>query len=176
MIKMLIGRIINLRQLEEYNMDACQDMINDQTMTSWVVSFSFLVFKSGQQEWFVKDLHDFKNKRFVITDKKNDALGIVTLSNIVCRERSVILEIKLHLDTPQKKGVEIDALKVLIHYVFVEIKINRMNASWIFDNIASKKTFSNCGFRVEGRLRKAIFRNDKYKDLVLAGMLQKEYL
>ncbi len=42
-------------------------------------------------------------------------------------------------------------------------------------NERAYKSYLKCGFKEEGRLRQRIFRNGKYHDEILMGLLREEY-
>lgn len=173
---MIEGNIINLRQMEESDMQCFYEMLNDPSVSSKVVGWSFPVSKVEQNEWYNKAIHYSKNKRFVIATKEdNKPIGMVTLSNIDWQNRSATHGIKLHPSCPKGKGIGTDAVMTLMRFAFEEMNLNRLDGSWMEDNIASEKLYLKCGWKIEGVKEKAIFRNGKYHDLKITGILQDDY-
>ena len=73
------------------------------------------------------------------------------------------------------KGVGTDAVMTLMKFAFEELNLNRLDGSWMEDNIASEKLYLKCGWKVEGIKENAIFRNGKYHNLKITGITQQDY-
>lgn len=174
---MIEGKEINLRAMELEDMSCFWDMLNDQAVSSMVVGWSFPVSKEEQNEWYHRAIHDVKNKRFTISQKEtNQAIGMVTLSNIDWQNRSATHGIKLHPTCPKGKGIGTDAVKTLMKYAFEEVNLNRLDGSWMEDNIASEKLYIKCGWQIEGVKKNAIYREGIYHNLKIAGITKEDYL
>ena len=171
------GQLIYLRQMELSDMNIYQEMLNDETIASDVVGWSFPVSMSEQVDWFHKVINDPLNKRFSIVMKStNKVVGMVTLQSIDWHNRSAFHGIKLHTSCPKGKGIGTDAVRALMRYAFEEVNLNRLDGCWLDYNIASKKLYEKCGWYAEGTKKEAIFKNGKYHDLIIAGITKKDYL
>lgn len=173
---MLEGNFIYLRQMEKSDMKCYQEMINDFSIYSKVVGWSFQVTELEQEEWFQKAVHDSKSKRFTICLKQdNSPVGMVTISNIDWQNRSATHGIKLHPKCPKGKGIGTDAVMTIMKYAFEEMNLNRLDGSWMEDNIPSEKLYLKCGWQIEGLKRNAVFRNGKYHNLKITGITREDY-
>lgn len=173
---MIEGKNIYLRIMELEDMDCYRDMINTPAIADKVVGWGFPVSKEAQIEWYHKAIHDERNKRFTIVDKQtNLPIGMVTLSNIDWHNRSATHGIKLHPSCPKGRGVGTDAVMTLMKYAFEEVNLNRLDGSWMEDNIPSEKLYLKCGWKIEGIKQNAIFRNGTYHNLKITGILKEEY-
>ncbi len=77
-----------------------------------------------------------------------------------------------------KRGVEgvnvlLESIELLMEYVFTELKVRRLHGGTISPVITS--IMDILGFRREGVKASAVYKNGKYHDIVLYGMLKKEY-
>ena len=162
--------------MEEDDMQCYYEMINDFQIYSKVVGFSFPVSKLEQLEWYRNAIHDKNNKRFTIVLKEtNLPIGMATVSSIDWQNRSATHGIKLHPSCPKGKGIGTDAVLTLMKYAFNELNLNRLDGSWMEDNVPSEKLYLKCGWQIEGIKKNAIYRNGKYHNLKITGITKEDY-
>lgn len=169
------GEFVTLRAIENEDLDLMREMLNDPQIESLVVGWAFPVSKTQQEKWYEKSLNDNLNLRFIIETEKDGALGIATLTNIDWKNRRATHGIKLANRENRSKGVGTDTVMAIMKYAFDELQLNRLDGSWFDDNIASKKLYQKCGWKVEGRIRSCIYKSGKYRDLDIVGILRDEY-
>lgn len=170
------GKKIYLRAMESEDMEYYWEMINDSNISANVVGWSFPVSKQEQDNWYEQAIKDKKNMRFTVVMKEtNQVVGMVTLSGIDWHNRSATHGIKLLSGCPKGQGIATDAVMTLMTYAFDEVNLNRLDGSWLTYNIASKKLYEKCGWKEEGIKKQAIYRNGKYHDLVICGILKSDY-
>jgi len=174
---MIEGKNIYLRAMEPHDMDCYWEMLNNPSISSNVVGWSFPVSKHEQLQWYERTITDKKNMRFTVVLKESDkAVGMVTLSSIDWQNRSATHGIKLHPSCPKGKGIGTDAVMTLMKYAFEEVNLHRLDGSWIDYNTASINLYTKCGWVVEGVKKEAIFRDGEYHDLKITGITKDEYL
>lgn len=64
---------------------------------------------------------------------------------------------------------------MVLKYAFEELNMNRIEANILEYNQASIALFEKCGFTMEGRRRKKVFKNNKYNDILEYSILKEEY-
>jgi len=74
------------------------------------------------------------------------------------------------------KGYGTDAMKVLIAFIFDQMNLNKIALHVYSFNERAIKSYEKCGFVVEGRLRKEVYKNGSYFDDVVMGLLKEEYI
>jgi len=62
------------------------------------------------------------------------------------------------------KGIVSGAIKQVVDFAFTTYDINRIFARPFGTNIASQKVLEKCGFKLEARFEKVIFKNGEYLD------------
>lgn len=72
------------------------------------------------------------------------------------------------------KGIATRAVKTFCHYLFTQHKFNHITASVFEGNSASMQVLKNAGFVLEGVLRKNVFKENKYLDQYVFGLLKEE--
>ena len=73
------------------------------------------------------------------------------------------------------KGIISKALKVFTKYVFSEFDFNKLTANVFEGNDASKIVLEKTGFRLEGTLRKSVFKANSFYDLYIYGLLKEDF-
>ena len=74
-----------------------------------------------------------------------------------------------------RNGYMKEALKLLIPSLFVDLRLNRIEAATLEENIASKNLLKKIGFKKEGVLRKYLKINGNWKDHILYGLLENDF-
>ena len=172
----IYGKKVLLRAMEPEDMELYRDMINDPDVSGMVIGWSFPVSKKEQIDWYNRVVGDV-NKRFTICMiDTNQPVGMVTLTNIDLVNRSAFHGIKLHPLCPRGQGIGTDAVMALMEYAFNQLNLNRLDGEWFLYNNASKRLYEKCGWHEEGIKKEAIYRNGKYHDLAIAGILKQEFL
>jgi RimJ/RimL family protein N-acetyltransferase len=73
------------------------------------------------------------------------------------------------------KGYGTEAAQLLIGYGFQQLNLHRISSYAFAFNERSIKLHKKLGFREEGRLRQATFKNGQYHDHVQFGLLREEW-
>jgi [ribosomal protein S5]-alanine N-acetyltransferase len=73
------------------------------------------------------------------------------------------------------KGLAVEACRALVGHVFREYRPERVQARVIGGNVASSRVLDKLGFRFEGTLRSALFRREKFEDLLIYSFLREEW-
>ena len=73
------------------------------------------------------------------------------------------------------KGIATDAYMTLFKYAFEELRLNRINGSALQYNAISLHVTQKVGFKQEGIQRQAVYKNGKYEDVVMLGILKEDY-
>ena len=74
-----------------------------------------------------------------------------------------------------RNGYMKEALKLLIPSLFVDLRLNRIEAATLEENIASKNLLKKIGFKKEGVLRKYLKINGRWRDHILYGLLENDF-
>tara|TARA_A100001015_G_scaffold164585_1_gene183000 strand:+ start:44 stop:631 length:588 start_codon:yes stop_codon:yes gene_type:complete len=75
-----------------------------------------------------------------------------------------------------RNGYMKEALKLLIPSAFVDLRLNRIEAATLEENIASRNLLKKIGFKKEGILRKYLKINGNWRDHVLYGLLESDFM
>jgi ribosomal-protein-alanine N-acetyltransferase len=73
------------------------------------------------------------------------------------------------------QGLMGEAIQALLTFGFDEIRLNRIEAHVLPDNVASARFLEKLGFQQEGLLREYEWVNGKFKDILMFSLLRKDY-
>jgi RimJ/RimL family protein N-acetyltransferase len=112
---------------------------------------------------------------FAITDENEliGAIGFKLNEDVFIRNA----EIGYWLGEPfWGRNIVSQAVKEITKYIFNNYKINRIYASVFEGNPGSKRVLEKCGYVLEGIMRKAVFKEDKYLDQYTYAILKEEFI
>jgi RimJ/RimL family protein N-acetyltransferase len=129
----------------------------------------------NQEKWFEeisKDTHCPRNLLLVavINDR---ARGIFKILNIDWQSRRAEAGWDIY-KAHRRLGYGKEMVKAGVDYCFNVINLRRLDAQILENNEASLKCAKKAGFLCEGLQKKAIFKNGKYLDNYLFGLLREE--
>lgn len=117
-----------------------------------------------------------ENSYFHIRTLADDQLlGFVVLFNIQWSNQSATLAIGIGDAAFRGKGYGSDTLRLIIRYGFSELGLHRIGLTVIAYNKAAIKAYERAGFKHEGTLREAIYRQDQRYDMLYYGILRHEW-
>jgi RimJ/RimL family protein N-acetyltransferase len=74
------------------------------------------------------------------------------------------------------KGYGTEAMRLALNYAFYELNLYRVSLSVFSYNPRAIHVYEKVGFKHEGRLRSAMFRDGQRHDILLMGVLRTEWL
>lgn len=171
----IMGKSVTLRAIEKEDLELMREMLNDPEIESLVVGWAFPVSKYQQNQWYESNVNNPTNKRFIIETEER-AVGLATLTNIDWKNRKATHGIKIARGEYRARGIGTDAVMAIMRYAFEELQLNRLESTILEFNEGSKKLYcGKCGWSIEGKQRKSIFKNGAYHDLLIVGILRTDY-
>ena len=73
-----------------------------------------------------------------------------------------------------RNGYMKEALQILIPTLFIDLRLNRLEAATLEENTASKNLLKKIGFKKEGVVRKYLKINGTWRDHILYGLLEND--
>jgi RimJ/RimL family protein N-acetyltransferase len=161
--------------MEADDMELYREMANDPETERLLGGWSFPIAPCEQEAWYQKAVTDKKNLRFtVVARETGEAVGMVNLVDLDWKNGSAFQGIRLAA-SGRGKGYGMDAVMSLMRYAFEELRLHRLNSSIIQYNFRSQKMYERCGWKIEGKKEQAVFRNGRYWDLLITGILRADY-
>ena len=172
--ELLIGKIINLKSLEENDFKNIFQWLSDQDITKLLFYQYFPPMAQKMKIEISKEIekkHDFE---FAIIDKETKLhvgwAGIYEIDRI-----SKNGEIRFFIGDKKfwGKGLATECVSLLIDYGFGKLNLHRIYGGTNIENVGSVKIFKKLGFSEEGISKEGFFRDGKYYDLIKFGLINK---
>jgi RimJ/RimL family protein N-acetyltransferase len=170
------GRVVALRALEEADMELLRSFHNDPEIARQIVGWSFPISATEQRLWYEKVIADPVNKRFAIDAPDIGFVGISTLTQIDWKYRSAFHGILIGCKEAQGRGLGTDSVMATMRYAFDELGLERLDGEIGEFNERSKRLYvDKCAWTIEGVRRRAIFRENRWYDTLIVGILASDY-
>ena len=104
-----------------------------------------------------------------------DVIGYVRLQGIDWPNKSCAVGMSIAKIANRGKGYGKEAVKLILHYGFVHLGLERISASPLEHNTGARKSLESAGFVLEGRHRKAVYCLGKKYDKLFYSVLIDEY-
>ena len=151
---------ITLKLLEEKYLEDLRNLRNNQSTWMFLNDIK-LITKHQQIKWYQNVKKDKLSLWFVVLDKNENFLGIAKIYSIDKINKSLGLGLDISLEK-RGQGIGKKVYAALLKYSFDYLNINRVWLQVLKTNITAIKLYEKSGFKKEGKLEKAIYRNEKY--------------
>jgi RimJ/RimL family protein N-acetyltransferase len=172
----LVGERVELRRHARENYRLYGEWYGDPEiwrLTSWTAS---PMSPSAVERLFEEREHSTTDDSFAIHLKGEDEpIGVISLMQI--SETNASAELSVIVGPPEDRhhGYGAEAIALLLDYAFGELGLNRVGLSVFEFNEGAISTYEKIGFREEGRLRRALKRDDAFHDAILMSVLKPEW-
>lgn len=172
----LIGKKVHLIAMEEEHIEMLRELANDPEFEKMIVGWSFPLSKTDQQRWFEHCKNDLDALRYVISTVEDGPVGAIGLRNIDWKNGTADGGgMRIAKKEIRTRGLATDAWMTLMRYCFEELRLNRVNGQALVYNIASQKVCEKVGFKREGIMRQAVYKNGQFHDVIMYGCLRSDY-
>ena len=176
--QMLVGRVALLRPLRASDRAKSVCWRNDAEIRDNVLGYRFPVTEEMEAHWVDGVLKDQSRTRVVlaIEDKADGAfVGLVYLNDIDWFVRNAEFGILIGERSRQGRGLAKDALALVADYAFRTLNLNRLYLRVVSFNKRALRLYRSFGFVEEGVQRQHAFLRGRYYDVVLMGLLRREF-
>lgn len=111
---------------------------------------------------------------FAVETLEGELIGSLALFDINWHHRFARFGISIGKPY-QGKGYGTDAIRILAGFVFQEMNLNKIKLTVFAFNHRAIRAYKKCGFQVEGVLREELFRNGRYHDVLVMGLLRSDF-
>ena len=148
---------------------------NDLQVAKWLGGFSAGYCIRDLEEWI--ESHRLRKDEIVWTiaeKKSDDCIGHVGLYQIDYRVRRAEFAILIGDTASWGRGIGRRVSAAVVDYGFRELNLHRIELSVLSSNARAIKLYEGLGFRREGLLKDAQFREGSYMDIVLMALFRTE--
>lgn len=165
-----------LRAIEDSDFELLFSMMNSPEIQYQHKMNQYPVNSGEQREWMKRFHNSDKCLRFVIELSNGASIGLVSLYDIDLRNGTAHLKYKV---TPtgegRMKGDVYDAVYGLLQYAFKWLRLNCIEGRFIETNYMSRKLAKKLGFKEEGLMRKRVFADGEYHNIIPASVLKEDF-
>ena len=97
------------------------------------------------------------------------------LYNIDWISRTAYYGILIGITNRQGKGIGCEATHIICRYAFEALNIRKICLEVVSFNLEAKKLYEKVGFKIEGRLKKQIYLDHQFYDLIIMGLFKDRY-
>jgi diamine N-acetyltransferase len=112
----------------------------------------------------------------VCLPESGQLVGMVSLTRIDYVHRNAEYNAMVGEHDSQNRGIGTAATQAMVRHGFFDLNLHRIYVSILRDNVSSIRMCEKAGFREEGTIREGAYKNGRYHDLVLMGVLKSELL
>ena len=175
---MLKGELVILRALEEEDAYELIKYVNDIEIFQYLTLYRPLSLQD-EFEFIRRVREEMKQNRsfsFAIVDKEaNKLIGTIGLHNVDWISRNAELGIVIWKKEYWGRGYGTDAMKLLLYYGFTFLNLHRIWLRVYSFNKRAIRAYEKIGFKMEGTLREHVFKNGRYLDIHIMGILKYEF-
>lgn len=133
----------------------------------------YFVSEAFEKQWIENTIFNSKDVKLAVCLVENDKhIGNVYMTNINEINRSCVSHVLIGEKEYWGHGYAREALLLAIDYMFNERNIHRIQANVLVSNVASLKMHEKCGYKQEGTLREAVYKNGKYQDQYVLALVK----
>lgn len=103
-------------------------------------------------------------------------IGFTTFSSLDPDNGSVLFHITIGERDAWGRGLGSETTSLMLSHAFERLALHRVGLTVFSYNMRAIRAYEKAGFRIEGRLRDAIMRDDLYFDEIQMGVLASEWL
>lgn len=169
--------MIILRELSSTDVFPFYKWINDEEVIKYSLSlFNKINTEKEIENWFTELINDKKNINLGIFLKStNELIGYAGICDISVTNKSGEYYIFIGKKELWGKGVGTEVSEQILKIGFDDSKLNRIMLTVSEPNIGGLKAYEKAGYKIEGRLREASFRDSKFHDKIIMSILKSEW-
>lgn len=167
---------VYLRALEPNDYLVSVKWRNDEDIQNMVGGPKYFVSSEREKKWIQDAI--FSNDKIVLAiclKENNKYIGNVMLQEFDYINRSGHVPIMIGDKSEWNKGYATEARMMMLKFAFEERGLERIFAYVIEGNEASIRLHEKCGYKIEGVLRKSIYKNGKYYNQTLLAVLKEDF-
>ena len=169
--------MIYLREITEDDLKYINNARNDKEMAEKLATPFRYANPETDRLWFKEYMENRNcNLHFAVCHIQTfEVLGIVSLSDIDWVSRCAVFNV--HIGNPMYRGIGAGKMAVqeMLKHAFFDLNLNRIQVEVLEEHATAIHLFRQSGFKEEGKLREAVFKDNQAKDVLVMGLLKREY-
>ena len=172
----LAGKKVNLRPFLRADVPTLTRWMNDPEVREYIRA-TFPQTEREEEDWFNKIGSKDDNINLAIETKDGVLIGSMGIHRIDWKvDRNCTTGAVIGEKEYWNRGYGTDAKMILLNYIFNTLNLHKVCSTVVAYNKRSLQYSLHCGYRIEGRRRKHIFKNGRYWTLIELGLFKEEWL
>ncbi|MBS4538444.1 GNAT family N-acetyltransferase [Clostridium sp. D2Q-11] len=168
---------VRLRKMRENDIEVYNKWSNDEKVISNTYPNLDIHSLEDTEDFYNKIKNTNNSKTYIIEEKiKKTPLGITSLTNIDFFNRNAEFIIDIGEKNYWGKGYATEVVTVMLDYTFKELNLHRIYLKVFSFNKRAIRLYEKFGFKHEGKMREALYREGKWHNIIIMGLLQSNYL
>ncbi len=172
---MLTSARLRLTPLQAEDKDSLFAWINERESVLFNAPYKPIA-QDQHQKWF--DSIQSRNDCVIFgirVIETNHLIGSCQLHSIHAIHRSAELQIRIGEVEFRGRGFGTEATLLLLHFAFKDLNLQRVYLHVFATNERAVQMYRKIGFIVEGTLRRAVYIDGEYVDMLIMGILREDY-
>lgn len=166
---------IYLRAMTPRDTDRIVDWRNGEAVRSRFI-YRETFTREGHEAWIKNMVETGRVIQMIICELATDRpLGSVYIRDIDRKHSKAEYGIFIGEEDARGRGIGTAAAKLMLRLCFEQEKLHRVFLRAIADNTRAIRSYEKAGFQREALLREDVFLDGEYRDIVLMGILDKEF-
>ncbi len=173
----LRGKKVHLSTIVKGDIPLFLKWFNDEKVNRYLKLF-FPLTEAGEAEW-VENMHKHQNENIIlgiVEAKSGRLIGTMGLHRISWKDRRAVSAAVIGEKKFWGKGYGSEAKMLFLNYAFNTLNLRKVCSAVLGFNKRSQAYNKKCGYRVEGVLRRHIYKEGKYADEVLMAVFKEDWL
>lgn len=171
----LIGSAIYLRPLDLADVPQLLTWMNDPEVTRQLRAYRPIM--RVWEEEFLRKLSTSETDIAlgIMVREPEQFIGVTGLHRLDVGNRHAAFGITIGETSAWGKGYGTEVTRLMVQYAFDRLNLNRVWLHVYEFNERARRVYQKVGFRPEGRLRQDTFRDGRYWDTLVMGVLRDEW-
>jgi len=175
---MLKGKKVVLRPIRRSDKELFLKWFNDLEVIQFLSPY--LPITEGSEEKWIEETMVKQRPAFtieaILKNRKTKPIGSCDIHEIKEKDRRGEFGIMIGEKDFWGRGYGTEAAQLVITYSFQSLNLHKISSAAYAFNERSIKMHEKVGFKREGRRREQIFKNGKYHDDIVFGLLRRDWI
>lgn len=162
--------LINFVNLTAVEKEMVRTWRNHENVRKW--SYQDQIISMEEHVGFIEKLKaDNRNFYWLVRNKREEYIGVISLIKVDFKNKNAYLGIYSNPDLSGNGKLLMECLKRL---AFETANLHTLKLEVIEGNERAINFYKKAGFREEGKLKELVFKNGKWKDVIVMGIINRE--
>ena len=166
---------IYLRALEPEDYKVSVSWRKDDQIWDMLGGPKYFVSEAYEKKWVEDTIFNSRDVKLAVCLVGSDKyIGNVYMTDINQINRTCTSHVLIGDKEYWGQGYAREALMLAVDYMFKERNIHHLQANVLASNQASLKMHQKCGYKIEGKLAEAVYKNGEYQDQYVLALIKND--